>query len=124
MGASKRIRAAGIVCRSRSLSQCSPSWAAGPFPRRTLARPRYTVRVPNGLAFSEFRGYEGWQTVSVSQNEKVMAVILANPVMIKAYQSGIPGNGKPFPTAPRWRRSIGTRKARDVPHCDGAGKPA
>ena len=26
-----------------------------------------------------------------------MAVILANPVMINAYQSGIPGNGKPFP---------------------------
>ncbi len=26
-----------------------------------------------------------------------MAVILGNPVMIKAYQSGIPGNGKPFP---------------------------
>jgi hypothetical protein len=23
---------------------------------------KYTVRVPNGLAFSEFRGYEGWQT--------------------------------------------------------------
>jgi len=53
------------------------------------------VRVPNGLAFSEFRGYEGWQTVSISHNEKVMAVILGNPVMIKAYQSGIPGNGKP-----------------------------
>jgi hypothetical protein len=58
---------------------------------------KYTVRVPNGLAFSEFRGYEVWQTVSVSYNEKVMAVILANPEMIKAYQSGIPGNGKPFP---------------------------
>ena len=26
-----------------------------------------------------------------------MAVILANPVMINAYQAGIPGNGKPFP---------------------------
>src|SRR3989442_2999074 len=61
------------------------------------AQDKYTVKVPNGLAFSEFRGYEGWQTVSVSHNEKVMAVILANPVMIKAYQSGIPGNGKPFP---------------------------
>ena len=24
-------------------------------------RAKYTVRVPNGLAFSEFRGYEGWQ---------------------------------------------------------------
>src|SRR6059036_14347 len=58
---------------------------------------KYTVRVPNGLAFSEFRGYEGWQTVSISHNEKLMAVILADPVMIKAYQSGIPGNGKPFP---------------------------
>ena len=58
---------------------------------------KYTVRVPNGLAFSEFRGYEGWQTVSISHSEKVMAVILANPVMINAYQSGSPGNGKPFP---------------------------
>jgi len=58
---------------------------------------KYSVRVPNGLAFSEFKGYEAWQTVSLSQNEKAVAVILANPAMIKAYQSGIPGNGKPFP---------------------------
>jgi Cytochrome P460 len=58
---------------------------------------KYSVKVPNGLAFSEFRGYEAWQTVAISHNEKLMAVILANPVMIKAYQSGIPGNGKPFP---------------------------
>ena len=62
---------------------------------------KYGVRVPNGLAFSEFRGYESWQTVSVSYNDKVMAVILADPVMIKAYQSGIPGNGKPFPDGAR-----------------------
>jgi len=53
--------------------------------------------VPNGLAFSEFRGYEGWQTVAISHNEKLSAVILANPVIINAYKSGIPGNGKPFP---------------------------
>ena len=58
---------------------------------------KYNVRVQNGLAFSEFRGYESWQTVSVSHNDKVMAVILANPVMINAYKSGFPGNGKPFP---------------------------
>jgi hypothetical protein len=58
---------------------------------------KYTVQVPGGLAFSEFRGYESWQTVSLSQNEKAVAVILGNPVMINAYQSGIPGNGKPFP---------------------------
>src|SRR5262245_11078016 len=58
---------------------------------------KYTVRVPGGLAFSEFAGYESWQTVAISQNEKLIAVILGNPVMIGAYQSGIPGNGKPFP---------------------------
>jgi hypothetical protein len=58
---------------------------------------KYNVRVPNGLAFSEFKGYEAWQTISVSHNDKVMAVILGNPVMINAYKSGIPGNGKPFP---------------------------
>ena len=58
---------------------------------------KYNVRVPNGLAFSEFRGYEAWQVVSISHNDQVMAVILANPEMIIAYKSGIPGNGKPFP---------------------------
>jgi hypothetical protein len=48
---------------------------------------KHSVRVPNGLAFSEFNGYDTWQT----------GVILANPLMINADQSGIPGNGKPFP---------------------------
>jgi hypothetical protein len=58
---------------------------------------KYTLKVPGGLAFSEFRGYESWQAVSVSYNEKAIAVILANPVMIDAYEAGVPGNGKPFP---------------------------
>ena len=58
---------------------------------------KYSVRVPKGLAFSEFRGYEGWQTISISHSEKLIAVILGNPEMINAYKSGIPGNGQPFP---------------------------
>jgi hypothetical protein len=61
------------------------------------AQDKYTVKVPDGLSFSEFRGYEAWQVVSISQNGTLTAAILANPVMIKAYQSGVPGNGKPFP---------------------------
>ena len=50
------------------------------------AQDRYTVKVPNGLAFSEFRGYEDWQVVGPSQTDaqNVMRVILANPVMMKA----------------------------------------
>ena len=58
---------------------------------------KYSLKVPGGLEFSAFRGYESWQVVSTSQNDKLVAVILANPVMIEAYRSGIPSNGKPFP---------------------------
>lgn len=61
------------------------------------AQDKYTVKVQNGLAFSEFRGYEGWQTISVSHNGDKLAVILGNPAMIDAYKAGIPANGKPFP---------------------------
>ncbi|HUR94265.1 MAG TPA: cytochrome P460 family protein [Gemmatimonadales bacterium] len=61
------------------------------------AQAKYAVKVPGGLTFAEFRGYEEWQFVSLSQGGKLVAAILANPVMIKAYQAGIPGNGRPFP---------------------------
>ena len=61
------------------------------------AQDKYSVRVPGGLAFSEFRGYEAWQAIAFSRNDKVAAVILGNPVMIDAYLAGIPGNGKPVP---------------------------
>ena len=77
--------------------------------RAISAQDKYTVQVPNGLAFSEFRGYEDWQTVAVSQTEELFAVILANPMMIDAYRAGIPGNGKPFPDGSKiakihWKR--------------------
>src|SRR5262249_19183858 len=61
------------------------------------AQDKYTLKGPGGLAVSEYRGYEDWQVVSVSQNGDLFAVILANPVMIEAYRAGVPGNGKPFP---------------------------
>jgi hypothetical protein len=58
---------------------------------------KFTLRVPNGLAFSEFRGYEAWQVVSISHDGDLLAAIVANPVMIDAYAAGIPSNGRPFP---------------------------
>jgi hypothetical protein len=65
------------------------------------AQDKYAVKVPGGLGFAEFRGYESWEVVSVSHNGDLLAVILANPVMINAYKSGVPGNGKPFPDGSR-----------------------
>src|SRR5258708_250440 len=61
------------------------------------AEDKYSLKVPNGLAFSEFKGYDGWQTISISHNGEMLAVILGNPAMIDAYKAGVPGNGKPFP---------------------------
>src|SRR5215471_14727214 len=61
------------------------------------AQDKYAAKVPGGLAMSEFRGYETWQTIGISRNDRVMAVILGNPVMIDAYRAGFPGNGKPAP---------------------------
>ena len=61
------------------------------------AQDKYTLRVPNGLAFSDFKGYEDWQVVSVAPTDEVLKVIVANPTMINAYRAGVPGNGNPFP---------------------------
>jgi hypothetical protein len=46
------------------------------------AQDKYTLQVPNGLAFSDFRGYENWEDVAVSQTENGIKVIVANPTMM------------------------------------------
>src|SRR4051794_27597475 len=61
------------------------------------AQDRFTVAVPNGLSFSEFRGYETWQYVAVSATDEGIKIIAANPAMIEAYREGVPGNGRRFP---------------------------
>ena len=65
--------------------------------RAISAQDKYTVQVPNGLAFSEFRGYEDWPVIAISENSGKIAVILGNSVAIDAYKAGVPGNGQPFP---------------------------
>jgi hypothetical protein len=105
----KRIRSVVIVVVSLAVSGLA-GLGGGATSAQDAGQAKYTVRVPNGLAFSEFRGYESWQTVSISQSEKLMAVILADPVMIKAYQSGIPGNGKPFPDGSKMAKIHWTSK--------------
>jgi hypothetical protein len=67
--------------------------------RAISAQDKYTLQVPGGLAFSEFRGYEDWSVIAISENGGVIAAILGNPAMIDAYKEGVPGNGKPFPDA-------------------------
>jgi hypothetical protein len=65
------------------------------------AQDKYTLKVPGGLAFADFKGYESWQAIGLSHKEGAVALILGNPAMIAAFQSGIPGNAKPFPDGAR-----------------------
>ncbi len=75
---------------------------------------KYSLKVPGGLAFSEFRGYESWQVVSLSQNNGFFAAILANPVAIKAYLEGAPHNGIPFPDGSKMAKIHWTPKKMEV----------
>lgn len=72
------------------------------------AQDRFTLKSANGVAFSEFKGYEAWQVIASSQADGgngcgtspdpgCIKSIVGNPVMIKAYGDGIPANGKPVP---------------------------
>ena len=61
------------------------------------AQDRYTLRIPDGLAFADFRGYENWEAVAVSQTETAIKAILANPIMMAAFRNGLPAEGKLFP---------------------------
>ena len=84
-----------------------------------VKQDKYTLKVPSGLAFSEFKGYEDWQSVgpSLTDSQNVIRLILANPTMIEAYKQGVPGNGKPFPDGSKiakieWR----SKKITDPPY--------
>jgi Cytochrome P460 len=78
--------------------------------RAISAQDKYTVQVPDGLAFSEFKGYENWQIIAVSQTGDLLVAILGNPEIIAAFQAGVPGNGKPFPDGSRMAKIHWTMK--------------
>ena len=82
------------------------------------AQDKYSVKVPDGLALSEFRGYEDWQVVAPSHTDasNVMRVMVANPVMMKAYREGIPADGRPFPDGSKMAKiEWEPRKITDAP---------
>jgi len=60
------------------------------------AQDRYTLKLGK-LSFGDFKGYENWKDIAVSQTETLVKVILANDVMMSAYRRGLPADGKLFP---------------------------
>ena len=60
------------------------------------AQDRYTLKLGE-LSIGDFRGYENWKVVAVSQTQTLLKVIVANEVMMDAYRQGLPADGKLFP---------------------------
>ena len=82
--------------------------------------------VPNGIAFSEFKGYEAWQVIAPSQPDDdggcgsspapgCIKAVLGNPVMIKAYSDGIPANGKAVPDGAAMAKVEWAKKHKPAP---------
>src|SRR5690348_6964548 len=83
------------------------------------AEDKYALKTPDGIAFADFKGYEDWSVVSSARTDEVLKVIVANPEMINAYKSGVPGNGQPFPDGSRivklqWKPKKSTEAPFDV----------
>ena len=86
------------------------------------AQDKYSLISPGGIAFSDFRGYGDWPSVSSAHQDDILKVIVANPKMIAAYKAGVPGNGQPFPEGSKivklqWKqkKSAEAQFAVDVP---------
>ena len=75
------------------------------------AQDRFTVTSPNGIAFSEFRGYESWPVISPSQPVDGVKAILGNAAMMKAYSDGFPASGSPVPDGATMAKVEWTMKA-------------
>lgn len=82
-----------ILCAVGILSALAIGWNG-----LLTAQDRYHLTAPNGISFSEIRGYEEWPFVAPSYrtDNNELRVILGNTRMIDSYKAGIPGNGKPF----------------------------
>jgi hypothetical protein len=97
------------------------------------AQDRFTLKTPNGIVFSEFKGYETWQMSGSSHPDDASGCasspepgciksILGNPAMIQAYRQGVPANGKAVPDGAAMVK-IEWRKHRDPESPYGATVP-
>ena len=74
---------------------------------------RYALKLGN-LSFGDFKGYENWKVVAVSETKDQLKVIVANDVMMEAYRQGLPADGKLFPEGSKIVKIEWGRKANTV----------
>src|SRR5580692_10884499 len=83
--------------KSRLILAATVLVLAGASGAAVSAQDKYALKLPDGIAFGDFKGYGDWQLISSSKTDDRIKVILGNPTIIAAFKAGIPANGKPFP---------------------------
>jgi hypothetical protein len=73
---------------------------------------RYALKL-GALSFGDFKGYENWRVVAVSETKDQVKAIMANDVMMEAYRAGLPAEGKLFPEGSKivkieWAKKVNT----------------
>jgi hypothetical protein len=91
----RALRAASAVALAVALVALG-GWAIA-------AQDKYTLQVPNGLPFSDFKGYENWEVVAVSQTDDLLKVMVHEKEL-----------GKPDPDWPQWYAEHMTRTFREA----------
>lgn len=88
---------------------------------------RWTLKAPNGISFSEFKGYERWEMIASSMPDNeggcgsskapgCIKAIAGNPQMIKAYKAGIPENGTAVPDGVVFAKIEWVKAREEVPY--------
>ena len=79
-----RERRGSAGCGHAGLMRFPTTAEAGSEPQIAFAQQdRYTLKVPDGLAFSVLKGYDTRQDVAVSETKGSDKAILGNPTMIR-----------------------------------------
>jgi hypothetical protein len=88
---------------------------------------RWSLKAPNGISLSEFKGYESWDVIASSMPDteggcgtsKAPGCIkstVGNPTMIDAYKEGIPFNGKAAPDGAAFAKIEWAKARSDAPY--------
>jgi hypothetical protein len=80
------------------------------------AQDKYSLELPTGIAFFDFKRYEDWAVVSSARTDEALKVIVANPTMIEAYKAGVQTTASLYRMAPAREALVEAEEEHEGPY--------